>query len=108
MKTKTILSALVAISSFFSASVVHADEPEKSELPPIKKEQGTNDPIGNDGFYAVLLVDADTGEVLVNASGYYLQGDEILLRARSAREYVLLIPLSGPEAMTCIIDAWIN
>ena len=93
MRTKTILSALFAVSAIFAASVVHADEPEKSELPPIKKEQGTNDPIGNDGFYA---------------SGYYLQGDEILLRARSAREYVLLIPLSGPEAMTCIIDAWIN
>lgn len=106
MKTKTILSAFVAISVFFAESLVpaYADEPEKTEIPPIKKEQGTNDPIENDGFYVILLVDTVDGKVLANASGYYFRGDEVILRTRSAQEYVLLIPLSHPDAISRILE----
>lgn len=98
MKTKQLITILACIISLCSSTLVSANtDGSKKNWNPIRKINNALFTIPEDGFYLIVVVDATTGEILEDASGYYPADAAIPIPPASNEEVLLVQPISYPS-----------
>lgn len=105
MKTKQLITILACIVSLCGSTLLSANAGgEKKNWNPIRNKNNTELMVPEEGFYLIVVVDAVTGEILQDASGYYPAGTVIPVLPAAGGEKLLIQPIPFPGNSSTFTD----